>query len=151
ISLSSSTQGITWRALSGLVWWPNSLDDPNSPLCAPHGAFQDKVGWCIFSLECLPMPKMYVVSLSDAERLLLHQTIKKGKTILYRLTGESLKEMRRSEPALTVAFTETMVRLLARRVLDSDARVPRGSDGHETADTQSALPHPAHSPCPESA
>jgi transposase len=29
--------------------------------------------------ECLPMAKLYVVSLSDAERLLLHQTIKKGK------------------------------------------------------------------------
>lgn len=43
-------------------------------------------------------------------------------TTLYRLSGESLKEMRRSEPALTVAFTEIMVRMMARRVLDSESR-----------------------------
>lgn len=45
-----------------------------------------EIGLCIIAVECLPMVKMYVVSLSDAERLVLQQTVKDKRSSLRKAT-----------------------------------------------------------------
>jgi SulP family sulfate permease len=43
--------------------------------------------------------------------------------VLYRFTRESLEQLRRNDPILAVAFTEIMVRLLARRLVEANQTV----------------------------